>query len=209
IRMQDKQGSVINPGSFLEVARKLRLDRQITRIMLDKCFATFSHQPCEFSINLSYADLIDDELSAFIRRRLEETGAGPRIIFEILESDGIENYQHARHFIDEVKAYGCRIAIDDFGTGYSNFEYLLRLDVDLIKIDGSLIRQLDSDTNAMILTQGIVNFAHSLGIATVAEYVHSAVIQERVVQLGIDFSQGEYIGMPTARPTAHLDSETC
>jgi diguanylate cyclase (GGDEF)-like protein len=199
VRMRDDDGQVINPGRFLGVAKKIRLHRQITRVMLDKCFERFRELPYEFSLNLSYEDLIDPELSRAIKLKLQQSGIGPRLIFEILESEGIDNYSQVRAFIDEVKALGCRIAIDDFGTGYSNFEHLLRLNVDLIKIDGSLIRQLDSDPDAYAVTQGIVQFARSLKMQTVAEFVHSAAVQEKVLALGIDYSQGQHIGMPQAQ----------
>ncbi|WP_409523888.1 EAL domain-containing protein [Nitrincola sp. MINF-07-Sa-05] len=198
VRMRDESGEIASPGQFLDVARKLRLDRQLTRIMVEKSLTTFADTPYEFSINLSYADLLDQDLSRFIIEKLDESGLGKRIIFEILESDGIENYQEVRRFIDEVKKRGCRIAIDDFGTGYSNFEHLLRLNVDLIKIDGSLIRNLDTDPVAFSVTQGIVNFARSLSMETVAEFVHSDSVQERVRYLGVDFSQGAYFSMPQA-----------
>ena len=124
------------------------------------------------------------------------------MIFEILESEGIENYQQGRRFIDRAKHLGCRIAIDDFGTGYSNFEHLLRLDVDLIKIDGSLIKRLDRDPTARALTEGIVRFARELGLQTVAEFVHSEALLQRVRELGIDFAQGSHIGMPAPTPVA-------
>ncbi|MDH0098849.1 EAL domain-containing protein [Pseudomonas sp. GD04158] len=199
VRMLDDDGQVINPGRFLGVAKKIRLHRQITRVMLEKCLERFRDLPYEFSINLSYEDLIDPQLSQTIKEQLQHSGMGPRLIFEILESEGIDNYSQVRAFIDEVKALGCRIAIDDFGTGYSNFEHLLRLNVDLIKIDGSLIRQLDSDPNALAVTLGIVQFARSLGMQTVAEFVHSAAVQEKVLALGIDYSQGQHIGMPQAQ----------
>ncbi|WP_395505172.1 EAL domain-containing protein [Ectopseudomonas hydrolytica] len=199
VRMLDDDGQVINPGRFLGVAKKIRLHRQITRVMLEKCLERFRDLPYEFSINLSYEDLIDPQLSQTIKEQLQHSGMGPRLIFEILESEGIDNYSQVRAFIDEVKALGCRIAIDDFGTGYSNFEHLLRLNVDLIKIDGSLIRQLDSDPNALAVTLGIVQFARSLGMQTVAEFVHSAAVQEKVLALGIHYSQGQHIGMPQAQ----------
>ena len=109
-----------------------------------------------------------------------------------------------RQFIDKAKALGCRIAIDDFGTGYSNFEHLLRLDVDLIKIDGSLIRQLDSDADARAVTQGIVRFAQELGMQTVAEFVHNEAVLQQVRALGINFAQGARIGMPAPELPAGL-----
>tara|TARA_R110000822_G_scaffold181396_2_gene321140 strand:+ start:1878 stop:4235 length:2358 start_codon:yes stop_codon:yes gene_type:complete len=198
VRMEDPEHGVIAAGQFIDVANKLRLNRQITRIMVEKSFAAFATQPHEFSINLSYMDVIDPETLALILEHLQASNIGERVIFEILESDGIGNYSEVLRFIDKVKSFGCRIAIDDFGTGYSNFSHLLKLNVDFIKIDGSLIRYLAQDHTAFLVTKGIVQFARSLGIKTVAEFVHSEAVQERVVELGIDFSQGEYFGMPAA-----------
>lgn len=196
VRMVDADGAVISPAQFLGVAGKLRLDPLLTRIMIDKSFKTFVNLPYEFSINLSYRDLLDAELTDFIIERLRLTGLGPRLIFEILESAGIENYNEVRRFINRVKEFGCRIAIDDFGSGYSNFEHLLRLNVDLIKIDGSLIKNLHEDDTALAVTRGVVQFARSLGIDTVAEFVHCGEVQQQVLALGIQYSQGGYFSMP-------------
>jgi len=198
VRMEDSEHGVIAAGQFIDVANKLRLNRHITRIMVEKAFAAFAMQPHEFSINLSYVDIIDPETLALILEHLRASNIGERVIFEILESDGIRNYGDVLNFIEKVKSFGCRIAIDDFGTGYSNFSHLLKLNVDYIKIDGSLIRYLAQDHTAFLVTKGIVQFARSMGIKTVAEFVHSEAVQERVVELGIDFSQGEYFGMPAA-----------
>lgn len=207
VRMLDKDGNPASPGHFLGVAGKLRLDRHITRIMVERCFARFQDSPLQFSINLAYGDLQDVELTGFILKKLDETGVGPRVIFEILESDSIDNYDQVKHFVDQAKQRGCRIAIDDFGTGYSNFEHLLQLQVDLIKIDASLIRNLDSDTNARRVTRGIVGLARSMKIQTVAEFVHSAEIQMEVLRLGISFSQGALIGMPSPELVVNVPKE--
>lgn len=198
IRMQDTQGDFISPGVFLDISHRLRLDRQLTAIMIEKCFAFFKDQPYAFSINLSYSDLTEPAIVALIEAQLQATPIGSRVIFEILESDGIQNYRDVLHFIDKVKAYGCKVAIDDFGTGYSNFEHLLRLKVDIIKIDGSLIKTIDQDANAFQVTAGLAAFAHRLGIEVVAEFVHNQAVQQRVAEIGIDFSQGAYFGMPKA-----------
>lgn len=198
IRMIDPDGMVISPGVFLPVASKLRLDSMLTRVMVEKSFQKFAEMDYEFSINLSYRDLLDTELTQFIFDQLKTYQVGERLIFEILESDGIDNYNEVRRFIDKAKGFGCKIAIDDFGTGYSNFEHLLRLNVDLIKIDGSLIRNLNDDQSAIIVTRGVVQFARSLGIKTVAEFVHCEAVQKQVQALGIDFSQGAYFSMPKA-----------
>jgi diguanylate cyclase (GGDEF)-like protein len=198
IRMIDPDGQVISPGVFLPVASNLRLDSMLTRVMVEKSFQKFAELDYEFSINLSYRDLLDTELTQFIFDQLKTYQVGKRLIFEILESDGIDNYNEVRRFIDKAKGFGCKIAIDDFGTGYSNFEHLLRLNVDLIKIDGSLIRNLNDDQSAIIVTRGVVQFARSLGIKTVAEFVHCEAVQKQVQALDIDFSQGAYFSMPKA-----------
>lgn len=195
-RMIDEEGRPVSPMEFLAVAKKIRLYRYITRTMVQQCFSRFADNDYEFSLNLSCEDLLDPELMNFIVSSLEQSSIAPRVIFEILESEGIENYTAVRQFIDRVKELGCRIAIDDFGTGYSNFEHLLRLNVDIIKIDGSLVENLDSDPVAFSVTRGIHLFAAGLGMQTVAEYVHSAVILEKVQSLNIDFAQGYHVGKP-------------
>lgn len=195
-RMIDVDGQPVSPERFLSIAKKIRLYRYITRTMVEQCFKRFANSRYEFSLNLSCEDLLDTELTDFILERLQGSELANRVIFEILESEGIENYEQVREFIDMAKSLGCRIAIDDFGSGYSNFEHLLRLNIDLIKIDGSLIRNLDRDEDALTLTRGIVRFARELGIHTVAEFVHSPEVLEQVRELGVDFAQGGYIGMP-------------
>lgn len=207
VRMLDSEGNPASPGHFLGVAGKLRLDRHITRIMVERCFTRFQDSPLQFSINLAYGDLQDVELTGFILKKLDETGVGPRVIFEILESDSIDNYDQVKQFVDQAKQRGCRIAIDDFGTGYSNFEHLLQLQVDLIKIDASLIRNLDTDTNARRVTRGIVGLARSMKIQTVAEFVHAPEIQMEVLRLGISFSQGALIGMPAPELLVNVPKE--
>ncbi|MEO9588470.1 MULTISPECIES: EAL domain-containing protein [Marinobacter] len=200
VRMVEPDGSVISAGRFMDIANKLRLNRRITELMIEKCFACFTGRDEEFSINLSYGDITEPETVARILSAIETSGIGDRVIFEILESDGITNYDDIRVFIEQVKPYGCRIAIDDFGTGYSNFSHLLSLNVDFIKIDGSLIRNLHQDHTAFLVTSGIVQFARSLNIQTVAEFVHNEPVQERVRELGINFSQGEHFSMPIPAP---------
>ncbi|MDR3368329.1 EAL domain-containing protein [Rhodoferax sp.] len=208
VRLLDEQGMPVGPGQFLGVAKKLRLYGDITRLMVRKSMAVFKGTPYSFSLNLSFEDLTDSETTGFIKQLLRESGMGKQVIFEILESEGIQSYTEVRAFIDEVKAMGCSIAIDDFGSGYSNFDHLLRLNADIIKLDGSLIRNLDTDASALILIRGILQFAKELGFSTVAEYVHSASIQDRVQALGIDHSQGAFFSMPTATPMTEIKAQT-
>ena len=106
-------------------------------------------------------------------------------------------YEEVSQFIKRVKKKGCKIAIDDFGSGYSNFDHILRLNVDYIKIDSSLIENIDKDKNSQIIVETIVEFCNKLNIRTIAEKVHSKTIFEKVVDLGVCYSQGFYLGKPT------------
>jgi EAL domain-containing protein (putative c-di-GMP-specific phosphodiesterase class I) len=119
-----------------------------------------------------------------------------RVSFELLESEGVTDFGKFATCIEDMKRVGCKIAIDDFGTGYSNFDVILRLNLDFLKIDGTLIEKMDTDINSRILVENIVNFSRKLGIKTIAEYVHSSQIYSIVKTLGIDYSQGFYLGAP-------------
>jgi EAL domain-containing protein (putative c-di-GMP-specific phosphodiesterase class I) len=153
----------------------------------------------DYSFNISVDDIQDRDTVMFIKRILENHWKeAPRICFEILESENIEGIPEVPEFIQLVKDYGCSIALDDFGTGYSNFYYVMAMDVDYIKIDASIIKNLDRDENAMAIAETIVSFAKRTGIKTIAEYVHSKEIYDLVVSLGIDYSQGFYLGEPVA-----------
>ncbi|MFW5989869.1 MAG: EAL domain-containing protein, partial [Campylobacterales bacterium] len=122
-----------------------------------------------------------------------------RAVMEITESEGIEEFDEVIKFIDETKKRGAKVSIDDFGTGYSNFEYLLKLNIDYIKIDGSLIKNIDSDDNSRFIVQTIVDFARKIGVKTVAEFVYSKAIFDIVKSMGIDYAQGYYFGQPSPK----------
>lgn len=129
---------------------------------------------------------------------LRQHSVGDRLILEILENEGIENHAEISSFIEQVKQFGCRIAIDDFGTGYSNFAHILRFNVDFIKIDASLIKNLDIDLSAQDIVRTIIEFAHRLNIKTIAEFVHSKDIYDECTELGIDYLQGYFLSQPKA-----------
>ncbi|MDD2652761.1 MAG: EAL domain-containing protein [Sulfurimonas sp.] len=197
IRMIDANGVYISPVHFLELAKKNKLYHQLTKIIVEKTFQKFQNLPYSVSINISVEDILNKEVNKFIIDRLKESSIGEKIVFEIIESEGIENFEQVLEFIDNVKKYGVRIAIDDFGTGYSNFDYLMKLKVDYIKIDGSMIKGVDIDGNSQMITKTIVNFAKNMGIKTIAEFVHSKNVFQKVQELEVDFSQGYYFGEPT------------
>lgn len=196
VRLVDSDGAVHAPIYFLDIAKQTKQYKSITRSMVEKAFATFEHRKCTVSINISIDDIVDSSTRNFIIQSIQKTKIGSHLVLEIVESEGIENFQEVKTFIQEVKALGCQIAIDDFGTGYSNFSYLLQLNPDFIKIDGSMIRNLTTDNNSRLIVQTIVHFAKSIGMKTIAEFVKDEATFEAVKELGIDFSQGYYFSPP-------------
>ena len=197
IRLIGTDGKAISPCFFLEVAKKAKLYSHLTRIMIEKSFEVFQENSYEFSINLSVDDILDPKTVQFIFEKLENQEIAKRVIFEILESEGFENFEEVQEFIQQIKLRGGRIAIDDFGSGYSNFAYILHLQVDFLKIDASLIKNINTDTNSRIIVETIVAFAQKLGIKTIAEFVHSKEVYEIVKEIGIDYSQGYYFHEPS------------
>ena len=197
VRVIDEEGNVLSPSSFLQVAKEARLYGEITKRMIERGVAAFKDKDYEFSINISVEDINDREIEEFMTMVLKKSPEmACRTTFEIIESEGIENYEIVRDFIQKVKEYGCKIAIDDFGAGYSNFGHTMQLNIDYLKIDASLIKEIDKNEKSQILTETIVNYAKRLGIKTIAEYVHSEEVHKKVKALGVDYSQGYYIGAP-------------
>lgn len=196
IRMIDKEGTIISPYFFLDIAKRSRLYPHLTRTVIDNAFKVFENSAYEFSINLSVNDILDSQTAEYLKKKVASSPAAERVVFELLESEGIENYTDVSDFITYVKRYGCKIAVDDFGTGYSNFEYLLEMKVDYIKIDAAMIKNIDRAKNSELVTETIVDFAKKLGIKTIAEFVHSKEVYEKVKAIGVDYSQGYYLGKP-------------
>ncbi|MGE4397615.1 MAG: EAL domain-containing protein, partial [Sulfurimonas sp.] len=195
VRMRDED-RVISPFFFLDVAKQTRQYFDITKTVIEQSFEMFKDKDAEFSINLSINDILEPQISEYLIMMLKRYGIGSKIVFEIVESEYIEKFEDVMAFITKVKKYDCKIAIDDFGTGYSNFEYLIKLKADYLKIDGSLIKNIDKDKNAYLVVSTIVDFSKKLGMKTVAEFVESEDIFKIVKELGVDYSQGYYFQQP-------------
>lgn len=196
-RLLDKNDNVISPLVFIPIAKKIKAYYQITTQMIEKSFAAFEGNELEFSVNLSIEDIMNSDIFHFVINKLQTSRASKRVTFEILESESINDFNKIEKFITEIKRYGAKVAIDDFGSGYSNFSYLIKINADYIKIDGSLIENIHVDKASLVVVETIVSFAKKLGIKTVAEYVHCSVVMDKVRELGIDYSQGFYIDEPT------------
>jgi diguanylate cyclase (GGDEF)-like protein len=196
VRMIDKNGLVIPPLEFLSISKKTKLYSHITIEVINQACNTFKNRDEYFSVNLSIDDIKEPNTVYEIIKAITTTKTSSRIIFEILESEGIENYEEVSDFIMQMKALGAKIAIDDFGTGYSNFEHILKLNIDYIKIDGSLIKDIKDNNKHKIIVETIVDFAKKIGSKTVAEFVSDESTYLITKEIGIDYCQGFYIGKP-------------
>lgn len=196
VRLIETDGTVLSPFWFLEHAKKSKLYPKLTKIIVEKTFALFETNNFEFAINLTLQDIVDDDTRMFLYQKLSGSLASSRTVFEIVESEGIENFEEVTEFIHTVKQYGCKIAIDDFGTGYSNFSYLSKLDVDYLKIDGSLIKNITTDADHFLTVESILFYARKKGIHTIAEFVEDEEVLATLVDLGIDYSQGYLFSTP-------------
>ncbi|WP_345970063.1 EAL domain-containing protein [Sulfurimonas sp. HSL1-6] len=201
VRMVGSDGSVSGPGVFLDTAMQTPYYRRITEVMVHKVFEAMEGYDTRFSINLGMRDLADEKMVSMLLSLLEtyKERAG-RLDIELLESEELDDLEAVKTFIKKVKAYGCRIAIDDFGIGYSNFAYLMELDIDILKIDGSLITKVVDDEMTQRTVKTIVRFAKQLGFEIVAEFVENEETIAVLRKMGVGYGQGYYFGRPAAAP---------
>jgi len=197
MRLNDT-GKIISPFFFLDVSKKSGQYLQLTKRMIKKTFEYFKGKDYTFyiSINLTFQDISNEVTSKYILDTIKEYNFGPRVIIEIVESEEIKSFAIVNDFIQKVRSFGCKIAIDDFGSGYSNFKYLIKIKADYIKIDGSLVKDILVNQGNENIIQMIIKFANDQGIKTIAEFVSSKDIFDKVKELGVDYVQGYYIKEP-------------
>ncbi len=196
VRMIDEDGTMISPAKFLRIAKISKLYPEITKAVINKSFKECSDCSLDFSINIDIQDMTNDDIVDWIKKHIKEYNVGNRLIFEFLETESIENYEIIKDFIEEMREYGCRFAIDDFGSGYSNMERLMELKINYLKIDSSFIKRMLYDRSAEMIVKLINDFAHSINAETIAEFVSSKEIFDKVAEMGIDYAQGYYISEP-------------
>ena len=198
VRLKTKDEKIISPCKFLSISKKSKHYADITKIVIEKSFKRFTNLNFEFSINLTVEDILNEDLNNYLFQKIDEYDVSKKLVIELVESEKIDNYEPIYYFIDKIKSKGCKIAIDDFGSGYSNFEYILRIDANYVKIDGSIIKRILDDDNSLEIVKSIVSFSKKMDIELIAEFVSNENLQNKVVELGILYSQGFHIGIPKA-----------
>jgi diguanylate cyclase (GGDEF)-like protein len=202
VRMVDTHGEVIPPGSFLPIAERFGLIREIDRWVVTHAIRSLGVHRAEgrrptVELNLSAHSLGDSQLAAHIGRELRAAGVhATQLIFEITETTAIGNITAARAFAERLGELGCRFALDDFGAGFGSFYYLKHLPFDFIKIDGEFVRNCTSDPTDRLVIGAVVELARGLGKRTIAEFVGDAATLATLRELGVDYAQGFYLGEP-------------
>lgn len=205
MRLRDKndEGETIylSPYLFLDISVKTKQYLQLSNQVISKAFADLSKTEKQVSLNLSFKDILDLDFVQSLDKNLDkiDNEKKQQIVFEILESDYITDYTLLEEFIIKYRDQGIQIAIDDFGTGYSNFAHILKIRPNYIKIDGSLIKNINTEKSSYELVKSIIDFSKALNIKVIAEFVHSAEVYKTVLDLGVDEFQGFYLAEPNKK----------
>ncbi len=202
VRMRGEDGSIVPPGAFIPAAERYNLMNAVDRWVIDAAFRHLGEAQRKgdngiYSLNLSGNSLNDDELPEYIQQKIGEyqveTG---QLCFEITETAAVFNLEKASHMIRSLKKLGCRFSLDDFGSGLSSFGYLKNLPVDFLKIDGSFVKDMNTDPMNRAIVEAINQVGHTLSIRTIAEFVENQEIADMLRDIGVDFAQGYHFSKP-------------
>ncbi len=196
IRIEDAEGTVYYPNQFLPIAKEYDLYGPLSVIMVNKVMKMFLNQGKRVSINLNVQDIYDREMIRMIFRYLRQEQHPENFIFELVESEEVQDYAYIQQFADSVHEYGAKIAIDDFGSGFSNMMHVIRIDADIIKIDGEIVKEVCKDVNCREFMEMINNWCIQKDKEVIAEFVENKEIQELMEQMKVTYSQGYYFAKP-------------
>ena len=201
-RLVDDKKRVITAEHFIRPAMIAGLGTQISRIIIDKAFKYFSDNRFRFSININKNDLEEEYLESFLKYKCERYNIAPaRVYLELVEEASMDSFPNMMRQVERLRAAGFHIAVDDFGIEHSKLGRMLQFEADFIKIDSTFIEDLSRNPFHRMVVENIVEFAKKAGIKTVAEHVDSEALYRIVQELGVDYSQGFYIGKPAPSST--------
>jgi diguanylate cyclase (GGDEF)-like protein len=198
VRMFDREGKLVPAAHFVPAIEQLGLMRSIDNRVRDLAIRQLELNP-EVSLAINISGLTATERSWFrglVARLKDQRGIATRLIVEITETAALQDIDETSRFVSALRALGCKVALDDFGSGFTTFHHLKALTVDVVKIDGSFIRNITADTENQIFIHNLLALARALGVATVAECVETSEDAEYLSGVGIDLLQGYYFGRP-------------
>lgn len=196
IRIQDEQGNLYFPNQFLPVAKEYNLYEAVSAIMVKKVMELFIDKNDKVTLNLSVLDLYDRDMIKIIFKYLRQAAHPENFVFELVESEEVQDYQFIKQFADSIHELGAKIAIDDFGSGFSNLLHIIRIDADIIKIDGEIIKEICNDVKCREFVEVINAWCSRQNKEVVGEFVENDSIQTKIEEIGITYSQGYYFAKP-------------
>lgn len=212
VRIKDHSGNFISPGIFMPASEKYNVAHLIDKAVVTKTLAWLEANVTDFdelatcSINLSGQSMGNAEFVSYLLDTIESSLVpNHKLCIEITETAAMGNMDRAIELFTKIKSIGCQIALDDFGSGLSSFGYLKKLPVDIVKIDGLFVRDIDTNETDYIMVRSINDLAKQMGKRTVAEFVENGAIIDRLLELGVDYAQGYIISKP--KPLAELVAE--
>ena len=202
LRMVQPDGKIVAAGMFMPVVEELGLIRQIDRRVLDLAVAVMVDRPdARLAINVSGLTATDQTWLRHVVGLLRaQPHVAKRLVVEITETASLEDVEECARFVSTLRGLGCRVALDDFGAGYTSFRHLKILAVDMVKIDGSFIRDLPENPTNMIFIRSLLDLARNFGLDTVAECVETLEQAEMLRKEGVGFLQGWAFGKPQFEP---------
>ncbi|MDH5649588.1 MAG: EAL domain-containing protein, partial [Gammaproteobacteria bacterium] len=210
LRLRDENDDIVLPGTFIPAAERYNIMTNIDRWVIETAISrlgyyfnrnqdTGSHI---WSINISGASLGDNTMLSFIQDQMRIHRVPARLLcFEITETAAVENIDQARKFMQTFKESGCHFSLDDFGSGLSSFNYLKNLPVDYVKIDGAFVKGIANNSLDLALVRSINDIGHAIGTRTIAEFVDSQDVMDKLREIGVDYAQGFLIAEPDMMDT--------
>lgn len=197
MRLEDAEGNIYSPYQFMEIAREYGYYPDISYMMIHKVLRIFRNKTMRVTINMNINDIYNYKIVHSILQYLRSAPHPENYIFELTETEEIEDYQVIAEFSEKVHQAGGQIAIDDFGSGFSSIVHLFRIQSDYIKIDGEIIRNICEDSYALEFLEMIAAWAHKHGKRVVAEFVENEEIQAYIEKNHIQYSQGYLFSKPS------------
>ena len=203
VRLILPSGKVLSPYAFLDIASKTQYYYDITKIMIRKTIQVAKVHPAQrFSINFSMKDITNENIIHTLFELFEtDKETAKRIDIELLETElVVVDDRRINDFLTKVHSYGSKVLIDDFGTGYSNFSYLSELDVDILKIDASITKEITTNPRKLHILRTIHNFTSGMDMLNVAEFVETKEVALLLQQIGVEYAQGYLFSKPLPKP---------
>jgi EAL domain-containing protein (putative c-di-GMP-specific phosphodiesterase class I) len=199
VRVVTHDGRVALPMEYLPQIKETNMHYKLTQRILHIVFEKIKESKKNISVNINFSDLTNPDIQETITTALSNSKElASRVTFEILESDEIDDAELFKEKTSMLHSLGAKVSIDDFGSGYSNFKTIIDIEANYLKIDGSLIKNIDINIKDYKVVKSIIHFASQSNMKTVAEFVHSKEVFDKLVELKIDYMQGFYIAKPKA-----------